>query len=411
MNDLNLHYRLLLGLTDDWKVVDVDLDLTANQVIIDLEYSGGKLCCPECSESCSRNDTAPKRTWRHLDTMQFTTEIRAAVPRSKCLTCGVKTIAVPRAGKHSRFTLMFEAFGIRVLQAAANVSRAATLLRLSWDSVHKLIERAVQRGLDRRSLDSVNHVGMDEKSLGKGHDYVSVMTDLDHRRVLDVSKDRTIAAADELWQTLNENQREEVESVSMDMWQAFMTSAEKNAPNAEIVHDKFHVSKYLGDAVDKVRRQEHRELKAEGDERLTGLRQMLLYNEENLNEDQQIDLQILQKSDLRTGRAWALKENFRHFWDSADEAAGKRFFDGWYGWAMRSRLEPIKKVARMLKGHLPGLMSYFNHYVTNALSEGFNSKIQSIKSAARGFRSFANYRLRILFYCGKLDLDPVIPSH
>jgi transposase len=411
MNDLNLHYRLLLGLTDDWKVVDVDLDLTANQVIIDLEYSGGKLCCPECSESCSRNDTAPKRTWRHLDTMQFTTEIRAAVPRSKCLTCGVKTIAVPWAGKHSRFTLMFEAFGIRVLQAAANVSRAATLLRLSWDSVHKLIERAVQRGLDRRSIDSVNHVGMDEKSLGKGHDYVSVMTDLDHRRVLDVSKDRTIAAADELWQTLNENQREEVESVSMDMWQAFMTSAEKNAPNAEIVHDKFHVSKYLGDAVDKVRRQEHRELKAEGDERLTGLRQMLLYNEENLNEDQQIDLQILQKSDLRTGRAWALKENFRHFWDSANEAAGKRFFDGWYGWAMRSRLEPIKKVARMLKGHLPGLMSYFNHYVTNALSEGFNSKIQSIKSAARGFRSFANYRLRILFYCGKLDLDPVIPSH
>ena len=209
---------------------------------------------------------------------------------------------------------------------------------------------------------------MDEKSLGKGHDYVSVMTDLDHRRVLDVSKDRTIAAADELWQTLNENQREEVESVSMDMWQAFMTTAEKNAPNAEIVHDKFHVSKYLGDAVDKVRRQEHRELKAEGDERLTGLRQMLLYNEENLNEDQQIDLQILQKSDLRTGRAWALKEHFRHFWDSANEAAGKRFFDGWYGWAMRSHLELIKRVARMLKGHLPGLMSDFNHYVTNALS-------------------------------------------
>jgi transposase len=197
----------------------------------------------------------------------------------------------------------------------------------------------------------------------------------------------------------------------MDMWQAFMTSGEKNAPNAEIVHDKFHVSKYLGDAVDKVRRQEQRELKAEGDERLTGLRQMLLYNEENLSEDQQIDLQILQKSDLRTGRAWTLKENFRHFWDCGDATAGQRFFDGWYGWAIRSRLEPMKKVARMLKGHLPGLMSYFNHGVTNALSEGFNSKIQSIKSAARGFRSFKNYRLRILFYCGKLDLNPFIPGH
>ncbi|PHQ32496.1 ISL3 family transposase [Rhodopirellula bahusiensis] len=411
MNDLNQHYRLLLGLNDDWKVVDVDLDLNANRVIIDLEHSGGILCCPECSKTCSRSDTAPKRTWRHLDTMQFTTEIRAAVPRSKCLTCGVKTTSVPWAGKHSRFTLLFEAFGIRVLQSAATVSRAAELLGLSWDSVHSLIERAVHRGIDRRSLDSVHHVGMDEKSLGKGHDYVSVMTDIDHRRVLEVTEGRTIAAADELWQALDENQREDVESVSMDMWQAFMTSGEKNAPNAEIVHDKFHVSKYLGDAVDKVRRQEHRELKAEGDNRLTGLRQMLLYNEENLNEDQQIDLHILQKSDLRTGRAWALKENFRHFWDSDREVAGKRFFDGWYGWAMRSRLEPIKRVARMLKAHLPGLMSYFSHHVTNALSEGFNSKIQSIKSAARGFRSFKNYRLRILFYCGKLDLNPIIPSH
>ena len=163
--------------------------------------------------------------------------------------------------------------------------------------------------------------------------------------------------------------------------------------------------------VDKVRRQEHRALQSDGDDRLKGLRQMLLYNEENLNEDQQVDLQILQKNDLRTGRAWALKENFRHFWDCEGEAAGKSFFDGWYSWAIRSRLEPIKKVARMLKSHLAGLLSYFNHYVSNALAEGFNSKIQSIKSAARGFRSFKNYRLRILFYCGKLDLIPEITCH
>src|SRR6056297_3265600 len=177
MNDLNLHYRLLLGLTDDWKVVDVDLDLTANQVIIDLEYSGGKLCCPECSESCSRNDTAPKRTWRHLDTMQFTTEIRAAVPRSKCLTCGVKTIAVPWAGKHSRFTLMFEAFAIRVLQSAANVKKAAELMGLSWDAAHRIMESAVERGLQRRQAEPIPKVGIDEKSFGRGHNYVSIMTD------------------------------------------------------------------------------------------------------------------------------------------------------------------------------------------------------------------------------------------
>ena len=411
MNSLNEHYRDLLGLDESWTVSDVDLQLEDNSVVIELAHRGGPLTCPECQISCGKADTAPARSWRHLDTMQFKTEIRAAVPRCRCAQCGVKTVAVPWAGKHSRFTLMFEAFGIRVLQAAANVSRAAALLNLNWESVHKLIERAVARGIDRRTLDEIKHVGIDEKSLGKGHDYVSVLTDQDHRRVLDVTKDRTIVATDELWQTLNENQRNGVESVSLDMWQAFMTSSNNNAPNAEIVHDKFHVSKYLNEAVDKVRRREHRELKSEGDERLTGLRQLLLYNEENLKEDGQVEMQILQKSDLQTGRAWAIKENFRHFWLSEDSESADTFFRSWYGWAIRSRLEPIKKVARMLKSHLPGLLSYFRHHVTNGIAEGFNSKIQSIKSAARGFRSFANYRLRILFYCGKLDLVPEIACH
>lgn len=411
MNDLNQHYRDLLGLDDSWTVTDVDLDMEASEVVIRLQHRGGPLTCPECQATCSRADTAPERTWRHLDTMQFRTEIKAAVPRCRCSKCGVKTVSVPWAGKHSRFTLMFEAFGIRVLQACANVSRAATLLGLSWESVHSLIERAVERGLDRRTLQSVRHVGMDEKSFGKGHDYVSLMTDLDDHRVLDVAKDRTIEAADELWQTLEENQRLEVESVSVDMWQAFMTSATKNAPEAEIVHDRFHISKYLGEAVDRVRREEQRKLKKEGDDRLTGMRQLLLYNFENLDEDSQVEMELLQKSDLKTARAWAIKENFRYFWECGNAVAAERFFHQWYGWAIRSRLEPVKKVAKMLKRHQAGLLSYFRHSVTNAVTEGFNSRIQSIKSAARGFRNFANYRLRILFYCGKLDLMPEITCH
>ena len=406
MNDLNTHYRQLLGLSDDWKVVDVDLDLTASRVIIDLEHAGGKLCCPECSQACSRADTAPKRTWRHLDTMQFTTEIRAAVPRSQCAKCGVKTIAVPWAGKHSRFTLMFEAFAIRVLQAAANVSRAAALLGLSWETAHAIMAAGVERGLQRRETEDVQHVGVDEKSFGKGHNYVSVLTDIDQSRVLEVVRDRTIAACDQLWKTLTKQQLGRVRSVSMDMWQAFMSSAAKHVPGAKIVHDKFHIAKYLGEAVDKVRRAEHRELKKEGDSPLTGLRQLLLYNEENLDEDSYYEVLTIQRADLKTGRAWAIKENFRHFWIYTTRRWGQHFFDRWYSWAIRSQLAPIKKVARMLKSHLDGLLNYFDHRVTNATSEGFNSRIQSIKSAARGFRNFENYRTRILFYCGKLNLMP-----
>lgn len=406
MTNLNTHYSQLLGLDSSWQVDSVDLDLAGKQVSVCLSHVGGILACPECSGGCSQADLAPERTWRHLDTMQFTTELRARIPRSRCAACGVKTVAVPWGGKHSRFTLMFEAFAIEVLNACSCVNRAAALLGLSWSSVHSILERAVDRGLERREVDDIRHVGMDEKSFGRGHDYVSVMTDIDNRRVLEVAPERTIEAADSLWKTLTLTQREDVESVSMDMWQAFMTSAQANAPNAEIVHDKFRIAKYLGEAVDKVRRAEHKTLKQEGNETLTGSRQLWLYNMENLDGDRYARLNQLQQQDLKTARAWAIKENFRWFWDYTYTGCAKKFFDRWYGWARRSQLEPIKKVAAMLKNHLDGILSYFRHRVTNATAEGFNSRIQSIKSAARGFRSFVNYRLRILFYCGKLDLMP-----
>lgn len=410
MNDLNQHYRDLLGLDDSWTVDDVDLDLGASQVRIQLSHAGGPLSCPECGNVCSRADTAPRRTWRHLDTMQFKTEIQAAVPRCRCETCGVKTIAVPWAGKHSRFTLMFEAFAIRVLQSAANVKKAAELMGLSWDAAHRIMESAVERGLQRRQAEPISKVGIDEKSFGRGHNYVSIMTDIDRSRVLEVVPERTIAACDSLWNSLTSEQLGTVRSVAMDMWQAFMSSTAKIVPGAKIVHDKFHIAKYLGEAVDKVRRAEHRELKKEGDSPLTGLRQLLLYNEENLDEDSFFEVLTIQRADLKTGRAWAIKENFRHFWTYATRGWGQRFFDRWYSWAIRSRLDPIKKVATMLKSHLDGLLNYFDHPMTNAMSEGFNSRIQSIKSAARGFRNFANYRIRILFYCGKLSMLPE-PCH
>ena len=192
----------------------------------------------------------------------------------------------------------------------------------------------------------------------------------------------------------------------MDMWQAFVSSAKTNVPQAEIVHDKFHVSKYLNEAVDKVRRRENKDLQADGDDRLKGTRQLWLFNEDKLDEDRHNELLAAMRNDLKTGRAWAIKENFRHFWTYTYASSAEGYFARWYSWAIRSRLEPVKKVARMLKKHLGGSLSYFRHPITNAITEGFNSRIQSIKSAARGFRSFANYRMRVLFYCGKLEMMP-----
>ena len=190
-----------------------------------------------------------------------------------------------------------------------------------------------------------------------------------------------------------------------------MEATRAACPDAAIVHDRFHVSKYLGEALDKVRRQEHIQLSKEGDDSLKGTRQLWLYAMENLPEDRSNEFFSLQQTDLKTGRAWSMKENFRHFWECSNVEDAKMYFQCWYDWAIRSQLAPMAKVAMMLKRHLTGLLSYVNHRITNAASEGFNSKIQSIKSAARGFNNFKNYRTRILFFCGKLDLMPAISSH
>ena len=406
MDTLSQHYHRMVGLNEDWTISDVELDTNTRTLTLSLEFVGSSVTCPECGAGCSKKDHAASRSWRHLDAMQFQTVLTARVPRSACNACGVKTIAVPWAGKHGRFTLMFEAFAIEVLQASRSVQAAASLLSIDWSTAQAIMERAVHRGLERRSLEKVRHVGLDEKSFRKGHDYVSVMTDIDGSRVLEVAPERTIEACDRLWETLSEPQQKTVRAVCMDMWQAFETSTEKNVPHAQIVHDRFHISKYLNEAVDKVRRAEHKQLQADGDERLKGLRHTVLFNPENLTDEKNEQLSALLKSTLATGRAWTLKESFRYFWEEDDAVGGRTFFDRWYSWAIRCRLEPIRKVARMLKGRLDRILTWFRSPISNGPSEGFNSRIQSIKSAARGFRIFEHYRIRILFFCGKLNLKP-----
>ena len=269
------------------------------------------------------------------------------------------------------------------------------------------MERAVQRGLARREVEGLKVVGLDEKSFGRGQDYISVLSDLQGGRVLEVVPDNNTQSGCALWQSLPPAQRVQVQAAAMDMSAGFAAATRQEAPQAAIVHDKFHVSALLNDAVDKVRRGEHRLLQKEGDDRLSGSRQLWLYHPGNLNDVRFAAFTELLQENLRTARAWMHKENFRDFWSQLSRWAAEGYFKRWYASAIRSRLDPIKKVARTLQAHLEGLLNYFLFPVTNAVAEGLNSKIQLLKAHARGFRSFQNYRTRILFYCGKLDLMPI----
>ena len=400
------HYSRLLGLAAPWSVRGVVLDEARETVEIRVaERDGSAFPCPECGAASPLHDHAPERRWRHLDAMQFRTEIVARIPRVSCAAHGVRTAAVPWAGAGARWTLHFEAFAVAALLCASSVAGASSLLRLGWGQAQAIRERAVARGLARRAEEAVDYVGIDEKSFLSGHRYASVMTDLGRGRVLEVVEGRTGESARSLIRTaLSEAQLAGVMAAAMDMWRPFMDAWAEASP-APAVHDRFHVSKYLGEAVNSVRKSESRSLLAEGSDLLVGTKYLFLKNV--LGTDEAARFRALMGGDLKVGRAWSLKEAFRHFWEYSRECSARAFFARWYFRATHSRLPPLAKVARTLKAHLPGLLSHCAHSITNAVTEGLNSKIQFVKAGARGFRAFRHYRTAILFYCGKLEMMPL----
>lgn len=403
---LEEHYGQLLGLTDQWHVSDVELEMSAQRVLIAVEFVGESYACPDCGSSCPIYDQrGDRRQWRHLDTMQFETVIESTIPRIKCSEHGIKSITLPWAGKHSRFTLLFEAFAIQVLLASRSVEEGRKLLKLNWHQLEAIKQRAVARGLNRRRATKIRYVGIDEKAHRKCHCYVTLINDLEGARVLDVVEERTQQSCEMvITEALSVRQRAWVEAVAIDMWPAYINAVEKALPASCVVHDRFHISQHLNAAVDAVRREEHVELKAQGDERLKKTRYWWLANEGATWVD--ADFDTLKNAQLKVARAWAIKELFRDFWSYRTAGWARRHFESWYAWAIRSRLKPIKQVAKMIKHHLDNIVTWFQHPISNAVSEGLNSKIQTVKSNARGYRSFKSYRTSILFYCGKLDMAP-----
>lgn len=407
MEYIEEHYMKLLGLADPWEVEAVRLSVKGQRLDVELSYGTQETLCPVCGQKCPVYDQQAERTWRHLDTMQFETYIHSKTPRANCPKHGVKNIEIPWAHKHSRFTLLFEAFALQVLQICKSTEDARKHLRLNWHQVEDIKQRAVQRGLARREAQEIPWIGIDEKSFLKGQSYVSVLNDIDGARVLDVVEGRDEPAAEQLLkQGLSEYQREMVCAVAIDMSAAYIHASETQLPNADIVHDHFHISMHLNDSVDLVRRQEHRELCKKNDQRLKGSRFLWLQGFEHMSQEDKDSFIYLRNSSLKVAKAWSLKELFNHFWTMSHTQSASHFFARWFDEVMKSGLAPMKKVAKMLRKHLQNILTYFDSYLTNAISEGFNSKIQAIKSNARGYRSFENFRISILFHCGKLDMAP-----
>jgi len=407
MRDVNL-YQHLLGLTAPWTVARVDLDVGGQRVDVFAEHGAPKSWpCPECGAACGLHDHEPERIWRHLDSCHFQTYLHARIPRTRCAAHGVKQVRVPWAEPLARFTALFERLAIDVL-LETDLSSGARLLGLSWDEAQHLMERAVQRGLSRRPPPSPRHLGVDEKSVAKGHKYATVVTDLDRGCVLEVAQDRTKESLVTALGPFTPRTLGQVEGIALDMWEPYIQTLWALVPDAsdKLVFDRFHVVGHMNEAVDEVRRKETRALRQQGDERLVGTRYMWLYGQENLPPRYHADFAALKRSTLKTARAWALKESLRQLWTCPDRTEGAAWWRRWYWWATHSRLEPVKAVAAMIKRHLDNVLTYFAHPITNAVSEALNSTIQMLKHRARGYRNFDNFRVAILFHCGGLELYP-----
>ena len=378
MRDTEL-YRQILGIESPWIVSRVELSMEKQRVDIWAEHKANAMfCCPECGEAAGLHDHAEERTWRHLDSCQLGTYLHARIPRVTCPTHGIRQVAIPWAEPRSRFTLMFERFAIDVLKET-DVAGGAKILGITWDEAHHLMDRAVARGLSRKPKEIPSHIGVDEKAISKGHKYMTIVCDLNRGAVEHIAEGRTEASLFTYFAPFTLADVAGVQAVAMDMWTPFFNTVVRCVPHAseKIVFDRYHIVAHMNKAVDTVRRAETKALRAEGDESLTGSRYLWLYGEENVPAERQASFDELKTVILKTGRAWSIKEMLRGLWDCESLADATSYYARWYNWATHSRLAPVIKVARMVKSHLPNILTYYAHRITNAVSEGINSAIQT----------------------------------
>jgi transposase len=359
VRDVDL-FSSLLGLTSSWSVSSVDLLLEDSRVVVTVEHEGPVLCSV-CGKEVPAHDHSSVREWRHLDTMQFATIVKARIPRGKCPDHGVKQVKIPWADPGSHLTRGFEEWIIRVLELTKSQVRTARLVRATPHQVHDVMHRAVNRGLALRRLSEIPHVSIDEKSFQKGHRFGTILCDVKNKRVLEVTQGRDEAAALEAFKTVPLPDR--VLSVSLDMSESFRNATLKFFKTADLVHDRFHVSMLLSKAVDEVRRAE-----------------------------------VKKRPELKKSRdLWLTKE-------------AAKFFLEWSKEVEQAELKPLSKVAKTLDKNIQGLLNYIKWKVTNAYAEDVNGLIQEIKTIARGFRRFENFRIAILFFLGGLQLKPLKSS-
>ena len=399
--DMKNIFSMALGINDPWFISDVRFDAKQKRLDIDLDFTRGSKFEVAGVGSFGAYDTLQK-SWRHLNFFEHECYLNARVPRVKDEEGKLHTVLPGWSGLSNGFTLLFESLIIQFAMYMP-VHNIAELLKVSDRKIWAMLDKYIDSTLKLNDYSNVTTIGMDETSIAKGHDYLTLFVDLINRRTIHIAEGKSNATVVSFKQDfeLHGGEAKNITDVSCDMSPDFIKGVNDNLPNAQITFDKFHVLKIINEAVDKVRRAEVADNPV-----LTGLRYIFLKNETNLTAKQKLKKQEISGLGLKSWRAMLIRECFQDIYKSNVAEEFENLLKKWYYWATHSRLEPIKQAAKMVKSHWDGIVRWKDSQINNGILEGLNSILQAAKRKARGYK-FKHFKTIAFLITGKLNFNRV----
>ena len=396
-----------------WFVHDIKFDQTAGKLEIWIDFERGSSFYYEDKElgiegHFKAYDTTEK-TWRHLNFFQYQCYLHAWIPRVELGNGKIRQVQAPWEGHAPGFTLLFEALILELVRVMP-VHNVCQVLDVYDNKLWKMIKAYTNKARAEEDYSKVTVVGIDETSVRKNHVYVSLFVDIEEKRTIFVTegKDHTVIQAFVSDLVAHGGQPDNIDQVSCDMSPAFIKGVEANLPSASVVFDRFHVSKVINEAVDKVRKSE-----VEKNPILKGSKYIFLKNRENLTAYQKQRLEGIQLSglNLKTMKALNIREAFQQIYQAPTAEMFDKLLRKWYFWATHSRIEPIKEAAYTIQRHWDGIVNWFDYKISNGILEGFNSIFQAAKAKARGYRRYDTIKAIIYLLTGKLDFSKINPHY
>lgn len=400
-------FTAALGLQDPWKVSEIRFEPKQGEIHFDLACDAKRLNCPACATAEQPIHDRVQKNWQHLHFFQYKAFLHAPVPRVKCGECGkVTQLTVPWARPGSGFTLLMDAL-VLTLAKKLPVSAIAAMFNVSEGRIWRAINIHVESARESMTYETVEALGVDEKYVGRRLGYLTIFHDPLNPRVIGTAEGRKADTFETFKKDLvaHQGKPESIRFITIDMSRSFQSGARKQFPKAEICFDAFHVSQLVHDALDAVRRAEVKD-----EASLKGSRWGLLKKPKDWTKEQINDMHWLQRSGLKTARAWRMKHRYQEIHQLCrDGADPEPLIRAWISWARRSRLNPFKKLGATLKAHLPGILAAYRLGVSNAVAENINSQIQAAIVRARGFKSLRSLTNIIFLTTGKLAHLPANP--